>query len=477
MVLILAMSALTTANAAIVTVPVTNPDPAGSGGLVEAIDVVNAGNPGDIHIIEIALPPFEWTIELEAPLPAIAQRAVILRGTRDREAGRYIIKGNEMGTIFDMSGSGALLYSIENLILRESGEACAIMVANTVNVINSAFVDCLPDTGNLSALNINGTATISESEFNSNYLNCPAAPCYGGAVNAQGGRLTIESSFFGNNRAFSTAGVDAFGGAVHTARGIEVSDSMFEFNLAGEPDVSDGIGGAIHVNGNALIYRSAFISNAAYSDSGGGASGGAIAHRPDATINQSLLRAWNVYFRSNFVAPWGPGGAIRVFDDGGNSSRLDVRNSTFSFNKSYSAGHDLYLAALTEETIYHSIFDSPDGNAPCFKPGINQPLEGGWNLVGLNPCAVSGRTQVADFGFGDTQTVGRVRFRELLPGSPAIDAGNPAASDFSDPSTCRPTDIAGTDRPWAGTSGSAAVCDIGATEFIPDTLFSDAFEQ
>jgi hypothetical protein len=83
---------------------------------------------------------------------------------------------------------------------------------------------------------------------------------------------------------------------------------------------------------------------------------------------------------------------------------------------------------------------------------------------------------VNSIGFAGLISSGRLQVNDLSPDSPAIDAGNPAPSDFNTPATCRPTDSIGRERPRAGPDGAAAVCDIGALEFLPDRLFGDRFE-
>jgi hypothetical protein len=58
----------------------------------------------------------------------------------------------------------------------------------------------------------------------------------------------------------------------------------------------------------------------------------------------------------------------------------------------------------------------------------------------------------------------------LLPGSPAIDGGNPDAS-ASNPEACESMDQFGTQRPIDGDQNGTAICDIGAYETQPPTPF------
>jgi hypothetical protein len=483
---------LTSARAAIVTVPVTNPEPTGSSGLEEAINTVNAGDPDDIYVIEIDLDGGADTISVLSELPAITQRAVIVRGTRSRQQGLYTITGRDAenrdaGTLMrmareDTDSGDALLYSIENLILEKSGFQCARMTANTVSVVNSVFRECLqPGTG-LSALFIEGSGSVRQSDFIGNRSACGFSVCSGGAIEAQGARLTIESSYFGQNSALGGA-QPIFGGAVVAREGIEISDSYFEENRAGGSGDSFAFGGAVSVIGSALIYRSSFHANKANGDDPGLGAGGAIHHEPVAANNGRLMRIWNVEFDSNEANGNGQGGAINqaAFSGPGRGDdppRLDIRNSTFVNNRASDSGADLVIESdQAVEEIHNTIFASWTGSPSCVKGDGSGPLNGDYNLLAAaSSCNVSGIT-VDNVRFGGLRRLGRLRVNNLLPDSPAIDQGSPLASDFGNPSTCRPTDIIGTERPQAGPGPSEPFCDIGALEFVEDGLFGDRFQQ
>ena len=154
-----------------------------------------------------------------------------------------------------------------------------------------------------------------------------------------------------------------------------------------------------------------------------------------AIFNDGTLTVQDSTFSGN-SAPDGAGGAIY------NSGPLTVQDSTFSGN-----------AALYDGTIYNSystmnlsntIIANTTSGSDCVNDGsigVNDH-----NLIGDGSCspALSGDPKLgplADNG-GTTQTMA------LLPGSPAIDAGNDA--------TCLATDQRGITRP------QGAHCDIGA---------------
>lgn len=481
------------AQAAIVTVAVTDPDPTAANGLEAAIQTVNSGDPDDIHIIEIDLDDGARTISITSELPPITQRAVIVRGTRTRAEGLYILTGEDAdgrdaGTLLrmrrgDAQPDDALLYSIQNLVLEKSGIFCAIMEANAVSVVNSIFRECLQPGTPPSALQINGTGTIRDSDFLDNSAACGLGFCQGGAVSSEGGRLTIEASSFRNNRV-NSGREPALGGAVRSLDGIEISDSYFADNTAVDASGEDALGdnpvaagGAVYVRGTAFIYRSSFHRNEADGHDQGHGLGGAIFHQPETLNNGLSMRLWNVEFDSNRARGSGQGGAVMQESAGSETPQLDIRNSTFRNNLSSGTGADLVIdSAAADESINNTIFDSSQGEPSCVKNGSGSALNGNWNLLtSSSTCNVQGTT-VNSIGFSGLISSGRLQVNDLSPDSPAIDAGNPAPSDFDTPATCRPSDSIGRERPRAGPDGAAAVCDIGALEFLRDRLFGDRFE-
>ncbi len=70
---------------------------------------------------------------------------------------------------------------------------------------------------------------------------------------------------------------------------------------------------------------------------------------------------------------------------------------------------------------------------------------------------------------------GKLPVRDLKPGSPAIDSGDPLMVAAG--GTCLPSDQDGFPRPVNGTgTGFFAFCDIGAVEFTGAKIFKDGFE-
>ncbi|MCB0043383.1 MAG: hypothetical protein KDE23_27030, partial [Caldilinea sp.] len=229
-----------------------------------------------------------------------------------------------------------------------------------------------------------GTLTVTESTVRANTASNNLPG--GGAFNL--GRMTVQNSAFLSN----TGGN---GGGISNGGTLIVTGATFGFNSSG-----DFGGGGIFNSGTTVVESSTFYSNTA----GGGS---AIGNIGTLTITHSTI-ATSVRFGVN-----GFGGGIYNH----NSGALYLRNS---------------LAANSA------------GGADCVNNGTI--VENINSLMADGSCgaAFSGEALLGDLGEygGDTQTV------PLLPGSPAIDAG--------DVGTCLTTDQRGVDR--------VGTCDIGAFE-------------
>lgn len=288
-------------------------------------------------------------------------------------------------------------------------------------------------------------------------------------------RLDVHNARIAGNRGLSAIEVSEGGGAV--------ADSVIEDN--------DATGIATGNDVFLVVARSAIRGNTGAS--GGGmrlttAGSGAI------TVDDS-----SIYDNESDDA----GGGILLFDE----SRLSVSNTTISGNRAATSGGGIAVVVsigtlrLDDVTI--------TGNHAPRAGGI--ALESTFMLASLvaansivaqnhgsdGDCVASGvlsRVQIASDGYnliGDASecnwtpavgdqlgTVatpidamlgplswwsGPTLMHAPLPGSPAIDAGNPAAPSETG-SACRPTDQRGVARPIDGDGVDGARCDIGAME-------------
>jgi predicted outer membrane repeat protein len=229
------------------------------------------------------------------------------------------------------------------------------------------------------------------------------------------------------------------GGAIYNGEegALFIQDSTFSSNQAPIPVTpGTGYGGAIYSSGTLTVRNSTFSGNDAFEF------GGAIYMLGTqlTVINSTLV---------NNTA--GDGGAI--MNEGSESSRVLITNSTIAGNAAISIRGGVSGPATLRNSI---VANNSNGNCSggIIDAGNNLQFPGtscGASIPLLAPLASNG---------GVTQTMA------LLPGSPAIDAGNNA--------TCPATDQRGVPRVDGDGNGSV-VCDIGAYEFAPGALPSDDY--
>ncbi len=183
-------------------------------------------------------------------------------------------------------------------------------------------------------------------------------------------------------------------------------------------------GGGIYNLATLTVNHSTFISNSA------DVSGGAIYSLGHLTINNST-------FSDN--SAMNSGGGIYAGDLGSNT----IDNSSLSGNSAANGG-GIFFVGTSGQTLRNTIIANSTGkDCEGATPGININ-----NLIEDDTCspAVSDDPYLGSL----TDNGGSTYTFELLPGSPAINAGDNA--------TCLPTDQVGIARPFNDT------CDIGAYE-------------
>jgi hypothetical protein len=225
----------------------------------------------------------------------------------------------------------------------------------------------------------------------------------------------------------------ALGGAIAGGTGtVMITNSYFSGNSAARPN-GDGSGGAVAIAepSATTIANSTFVDNHAYGD-GGGANGGAI-------------------FIANNAAPF------------------KLVNNTIASNEAGWMGGGIFTSA--NGSLQNTILASNVTHNPWdIQRNCNRLLAGGNNLQwpggaagDLNnpPCssgilAADPLLDTAKIDFGSTPTLA------LLPGSPAIDAGDNAVCAAAPVNNL---DQRGLPRPADGNGDGNAVCDIGAVEY------------
>ncbi len=260
----------------------------------------------------------------------------------------------------------------------------------------------------------------------------PASSQVGAGI-ANRANLTLTDVVLSGNSCTSSNG-----GAIYNFAGgiIKITNSTIENNT------STINGGAIFNAGSLHITGSTFTGNEANN-------GAAI-------YNSGALTLTNSTFGSNTASS--KGGAI--YNASGGS--LDATNSTFSANSASSGGaiYNVAILDLKNTILANSL---PTGTTDCYNTGIistdvKNLIE--TNASGANACGTPVSTDdpilapLAAYG-GTTLNFA------LLPGSPALDAGD---NTICAASPVNNTDQRGKSRPMGGSTSSPDVCDIGAFE-------------
>ncbi len=291
-----------------------------------------------------------------------------------------------------------------------------------------------------------------------------------GAGISNDGTLTLNNSTVSNNNAAK------YGGGVANSSSLTVNTSTFSGNqVVGTGSQYEGFGGAIDNLGTLVITNSDFVGNRA--PSGGGAVSSGKVNQPGvtATIEGTTFRD-NVGHDGGTL---GSGGAVELSsgtttiknstfsgnqalgsaDDGGGAialsfdSQLTLLNSTLSGNSSAANGGGISRVNNGTATIENTIVAGNTGSGGASDLSGGGLTSSGHNLFGTLT-GTSLTAQASDI-VGQSPLLaplgnygGATRTMALLPGSPAIDAGD----------TTLATDQRGIARP------QGAADDIGAFE-------------
>jgi hypothetical protein len=273
--------------------------------------------------------------------------------------------------------------------------------------------------------NDSGTVTVTNCTFSGN----------SGSAILNGGTLTVTGSSFSANSGSFYGG----GGIINEGHGsVTVSHSAFSRNRAAR---GGGIANRAGADGTLTVANGTFSENIA--DVGG------------AIVNEyfSVLMVTNSTFGGT-TGFFGGGGIASSWTGLGIPGATTVINSTFSGNSAGRDGGIANSATLTVTTMTSTIIaNSSDGNCGTV-------TDGGHNLQWPGTdCGVTIRSSDPKLepdslkgNGGPTQTIA------LLPGSPAIDAG--------DPEVCANPPMNGFDQRGYVRPGTGSVnCSIGAYEY------------
>lgn len=299
--------------------------------------------------------------------------------------------------------------------------------------------------------------------------------------NAWGAGVTIQGlSFRGGNTV--TGEPNIHGGAIFNRGKMTLVNSTVSGNHA-----SEGFGGGIFNMGDLVLRDSTVSENDALADGGISNShdlwviSSTISNNTSVTGGGGIGSSWIVRRLTNSTVS---GNRVSEGSGGGifNSGYVHLRNSTVSGN----SGGGIFNSAspnLTGDPIRlsHTIvagnLDQDLSPEDCVNNG--KPVASlGHNLVGAGAgCPSDGPDdQTVDPATVFTDVLGPLQdnggptfTHALLPGSPAIDAGDDVCTDPTDPYRHEPltTDQRGSPRPVDGDGDGNVNCDIGAFEADP----------
>jgi hypothetical protein len=299
---------------------------------------------------------------------------------------------------------------------------------------------------------LSGPLEITGSRIHDNYTL--SANSSGGAIVAWEG-LTIDSSTIRNNH---TVGSGSTGGAIYVRTGrLEITHSTVDGNWTSG---SGADGGGIFVYAAAVVIANSTVSGNR-TDGGAGDGGGIYVESPPEAV-----QIYQSTFSDNRAnGSGGDGGAIVIINCG-----MYVTRSTLTENYAQATGGAVHQANSGGDfgvSIDHSIVA---GNTAASYPDIMKDpsaasvLTVNWSLIGTGfPTNTGDNNEETDApGLGPLADNGGPTWTHaLLQGSPAIDAGNPAAIGDYDQ---RGEPYA---RVWDGDAVPGAVIDIGAFELQP----------
>lgn len=272
-----------------------------------------------------------------------------------------------------------------------------------------------------------------------------------GGILASAANLTLSGITLTNGNTAGQGGALSFGLGTLTMSGVTIRNCH-----------AASFGGGFYKGSGTLTIDDSTISGNSTNSSGGGF-----------TVNYSTTSVANSTISGNYAASGGGGFYVR----GG----LTVINSTISGNSANGFGRGFWLTkfdgTLTNSIIANNAdsggneFDAyGQQSVPSNIAANNTLIEGSYHVDGTFSGAnnILGQDPLLgtlDYKGGPTQTLA------LLPGSPAIDAGDNA--------TCAADDQRGVARPYDGDANGTASCDMGAFEvglIDRDRIFANGFD-
>ena len=323
-----------------------------------------------------------------------------------------------------------------------------------------------------------GTLSIEDLTIADGYFSGPG-DVYGGCIVAFVSSLYLRRTTV-TGCTIASSGGHALGGAMAVGGDVTLVLSSVIGNKAKAP-AKQGFGGGIFTGSNIFSNYSSISGNVAENGIGGGAYshgsmsfiGTTIDHNESSHGGGLRVSGETTILNSTISGNTGHADSAAVYVSG---TKFSLLNSTVAFNQSDAGGSEgaIYLSSIAGDATLHSsiVAKNTAGNMPNdFTVGQGWTLQGADNLVMASNIATAGVvTSMEDPRLGPLAFNGGFALTHaLLPGSPAIGAGNHLG--MPDGFT---NDQRGPGYPRSTGAGLNETTDIGAFEF--DSIFSGSLD-
>jgi hypothetical protein len=312
-----------------------------------------------------------------------------------------------------------------------------LTISKSLNVIGASASTTIIDGGWVGRVITVSSATSHVTLANLTMRNGHPPCCADGGGISNAGTLTINASAISGNN--SNGGL---GGGIANTGTLTISNSTINGNMGSYR------GGGIYNVGTVTVNNSTISGNVALY-------GGGIDNDGLLTINNSTLSSNQAIRHCYFPrgCSGGAGGAIY------NDNTMTINNGTLSGNSASSSGGGGILTCCLDRSVIQNSIVANNSGGNCSGPTASN----GYNMSSDSSCnfSNSGDRNNTDPMLGPLQNNGGpTQTMALLPGSPAIDAGNPSGCKDASGHLLT-TDQRGMPRPDKEDTGG---CDMGAYE-------------
>jgi len=378
------------------TITVTNGNDSGPGSLRQAFADAQDGDTinFDPSVNTVTLTTAELAIDKSVTLSGAPQMVTVARASQTEFRIFHVMPGHSVeidgltisGGHITGGNGGGILNDNSTLTIAHcsvSGNAIASFSGNNFG----------------GGIHNSGTMTLNQVSVNSNNAPPPAIPS-GGGISNTGTMIIIAGTVQGNMGFFS-------GGGIYNTGMMTVTGSTISSNQLGNPGHFGGSGGGIVNYGTMTIQDSTISGNTALGGDLQGGDGGGISGDNNTITNSTIT-------------------GNSAHHGGGIAGSGNIAHTTFSSNSASIAGGTLYVTGPLE--LGNTILKAGTSGVNIFNNG------GTVTSHGYNVCSDNGGGFLNGPGdqintdpmLGPLQNNGGPTLTHaLLPGSPAIDAGDP----------------------------------------------------